>query len=59
MNFSFYLSQDIILNQNVNFTLDPVELLNVINKPDYNKERFNKTKDAQLIEEIQKFRQML
>ena len=52
--FSFYLSKDIILNQNVNFTLDPVELLNVINNPDYNKERFSKTKDAQLIEEIQK-----
>jgi hypothetical protein len=52
--FSFYLSQDIILNQNVNFTLDPTELLNVINNPDYNKERFSKTKDAQLIEEIQK-----
>lgn len=52
--FSFYLSQDIILNQNVNFTLDPNELLNVINSPEFNKDRFDKKKDAQLIEEIQK-----
>ena len=52
--FSFYLSQDIILNQNVNFTLDPNELLNVINSPEFNKDKFDKKKDAQLIEEIQK-----
>ena len=52
--FSFYLSQDIILNQNVNFTLDPNELLNIINSPEFNKERFDKKKDAKLIEEIQK-----
>lgn len=52
--FSFYLSQDIILNQNVNFTLDPNELLNIVNSPEFNKERFDKKKDAQLIEEIQK-----
>ena len=52
--FSFYLSQDIILNQNVNFTLDPNELLSIINSPEFNKERFNKKKDAKLIEEIQK-----
>ena len=52
--FSFYLSQDIILNQNVNFTLDPNELLNIINSQEFNKERFDKKKDAKLIEEIQK-----
>ena len=52
--FSFYLSQDIILNQNVNFTLDPNELLSIINSPEFNKERFDKKKDAKLIEEIQK-----
>ena len=52
--FSFYLSQDIILNQNVNFTLDPNELLNIINSPEFNKKRFDKKKDAKLIEEIQK-----
>lgn len=52
--FSFYLSQDIILNQNVNFTLDPNELLSIINSPEFNKERFDKKADAKLIEEIQK-----
>lgn len=52
--FSFYLSHDIILNQNVNFTLDPNELLNIINSPKFNKERFDKKTDAKLIEEIQK-----
>ena len=52
--FSFYLSQNIILNQNVNFTLDPNELLSIINSPEFNKERFDKKKDAKLIEEIQK-----
>ena len=33
---------------------DASQLLNVINSPEFNKDKFDKKKDAQLIEEIQK-----
>lgn len=52
--FSFYLSKDILLNQNVNFTLDSDELLKIISKPEFNKQRFNKKEDANIIGEIKK-----
>jgi len=52
--FSFYLSKDILLNQNVNFNLDTNELLKIISKPEFNKSRFDKEKDAKILEEISK-----
>lgn len=55
--FSFYLSQNIILNQNVNFTINPDELLEIINKPEFNKERFSKKEDAKILEEISKIQE--
>jgi hypothetical protein len=41
------------LNKNVTFTLDVDELLNIINQPEFNKERFNKKTDEKILLEIQ------
>lgn len=55
--FSFYLSQDIILNKNVNFTLDVDKLLTLISDPIFNKEKFDKVEDASIIQEIEKIQE--
>ena len=55
--FSFYLSKDILLNQNVNFTLNPDELLKIISKPEFNKPRFDKEKDANIVGEIKRIQE--
>lgn len=55
--FSFYLSNDILLNQNVNFTLNPDELLKIISKPEFNKPKFDKEKDANIVGEIKKIQE--
>ena len=52
-DFSFHLIKDMNLNKNVTFTLDVEELLNVINNPEFNKERFNKKTDEKIISEIE------
>jgi len=52
--FSFYLSKDILLNKNVNFTLNIDKLLQLVNKPEFNKPRFSKIEDAAILEEISK-----
>ena len=55
--FAFYLSKDIVVNQNVNFTLDVNNLLHIISNPEFNKEKFDKVKDAAIIEEIKKIQE--
>jgi hypothetical protein len=52
-DFSFHLIKDMNLNKNVTFTLDVDELLNIINQPEFNKERFNKKTDEKILLEIQ------
>jgi hypothetical protein len=41
------------LNKNVTFTLNVDELLNIINQPEFNKERFNKKTDEKILSDIQ------
>lgn len=55
--FSFYLSKDIILNQNVNFTLNIDDLQKLISDPKFNKEKFDKKIDANIIGEIKKIQE--
>lgn len=52
-DFSFHLIKDMNLNKNVTFTLNVDELLTIIEKPEFNKERFNKKTDSQIISEIE------
>lgn len=51
--FAFYLAKDIILNQNVNFTIDPTELLAIIQRPQYNKSKFTE-EDGQILQQLKK-----
>jgi len=55
--FSFYLSKDILLNQNVNFTLDVDNLQKIISNPEFSKENFDKKEDANIIGEIKKIQE--
>lgn len=55
--FSFYLSKDIVLNKNVNFTLNANNLLKLISNPLFNKEKFDKKEDKHVIEEIEKIKE--
>ena len=56
-DFSFYLIDSIDITKNVTFDLDVDQLMQLINNPEFNKERFDKRKDAQLLEEIAKIQQ--
>ena len=51
-DFSFYLIESIDITKRVKFTLDAESILDLISKPEYNKEKFDRKKDAAIIEEI-------
>ena len=51
-DFSFYLMNNLNLNQNITFTLDTDKLLSLVNSPEWNKERFNTKTDAAILNEI-------
>lgn len=56
-DFSFYLIDSIDITKNVTFNLDVDQISQLLQNPDFNKERFDKIKDAQLIQEIEKIKQ--
>jgi len=50
-DFSFHLMEQLSLNNNITFSLDINHLTELINKPEYNKEKFTKA-DSKIVEEI-------
>jgi len=58
-DFAFYLSESIDRTKNVTFTLDVDQILQLISSPEFNKERFDKKKDAKTLEEIEKIKQSI
>ena len=56
-DFSFYLIESIDITKNVTFTLDVDNILQLASNPDFNKDRFDRKKDAKLLEEIEKIKQ--
>lgn len=56
-DFSFYLSESIDITKNVTFELDIDQIQHLLQNPDLNKPRFDKRKDAQLLEEIKQIKQ--
>ena len=55
-DFNFYLAQDFNLNKSLRLKLNVNSLLNLINKPEYNKPRFTKA-DAILVDEIKQIQE--
>lgn len=56
-DFSFYLIESIDITKKVTFTLDVDNILQLASNPDFNKDRFDKKKDAKLLEEIERIKQ--
>lgn len=55
-DFTFHLVESIDITKNVTFDLDVPMLKQVITNPEYNKDRYSKTKDAAILEEIEKIK---
>ena len=55
-DFTFHLIETIDITKNVTFDLDVPMLRQVITNPEYNKDRYSKTKDAAVLEEIEKIK---
>lgn len=55
--FNFYSSEDLIFNKTIKLTKNVKSILDIINQSEYNKPRFNKVKDFNILNTIENIRE--